>query len=144
MKSLTLTALAVDLDKPAGWVPKAGELKGGTIPESWDCVDCGVNTAPRFANRVEAEEQMQRCGSITSTVDSKSEIYTVHKAVWQEAGMEDWGGCLCIGCLEKRIGRRLKPKDFIADNPFNGFPGTPRLLSRRGFSPAAAHARTRR
>jgi hypothetical protein len=42
-----------------------------------------------------------------------------------------WGeGCLCIGCLEKRIGRRLKPKDFT-DHPFNQLPGTPRLLNRR-------------
>ena len=30
--------------------------------------------------------------------------------------MEPYGGCLCIGCLEKRIGRKLKPKDF-PDHP---------------------------
>jgi len=46
--------------------------------------------------------------------------------------MEGWGGCLCIGCLEKRIGRRLKPKDFLRDHPFNLMPGTQRLLERRG------------
>jgi hypothetical protein len=42
------------------------------------------------------------------------------------------GGCLCIGCLEKRIGRRPKPKDFDPDHPFNEMPTTPRLLDRRG------------
>ena len=44
-------------------------------------------------------------------------------------------GCLCIGCLEKRIGRRLKPKDFLRGDPFNDdlLPGTPRLLKRRGW-----------
>jgi hypothetical protein len=41
---------------------------------------------------------------------------------------------LCIGCLEKRLGRRLKPKDFQRDHPFNAYhmPCTPRLRDRRG------------
>jgi hypothetical protein len=33
--------------------------------------------------------------------------------------MEPYGGCLCIGCLERRIGRKLKPKDFERNHPFN-------------------------
>jgi hypothetical protein len=45
--------------------------------------------------------------------------------------MEPWGGCLCIGCLEKRIGRSLTPKDFPRGDAFNKVPGTERLLSRR-------------
>jgi hypothetical protein len=44
---------------------------------------------------------------------------------------KSYGGCLCIGCLEKRIGRRLIADDF-ADHPFNSLPGTPRLMERRG------------
>ena len=40
------------------------------------------------------------------------EVYIVTKEVWQATGLEGWGGCLGIGCLEKRIGRRLKPDDF--------------------------------
>jgi hypothetical protein len=54
-------------------------------------------------------------------------------AVWKAAGMEALGGCLCIGCLEKRLGRRLKPKDFERDHEFNSpqIPGTPRLMKRR-------------
>ena len=46
------------------------------------------------------------------------------------AGMEPYGGCLCIGCLEKRIGRVLAPRDF-PDHPFRLLPGTKRLLERR-------------
>jgi hypothetical protein len=45
--------------------------------------------------------------------------------------MEPWDGCLCVGCLEKRIGRRLTPDDFD-DHVFNDLPGTPRLMERRG------------
>ena len=30
--------------------------------------------------------------------------------------MEPWGGCLYVGCLEARLGRRLKPKDFLRDD----------------------------
>ena len=42
------------------------------------------------------------------------------------------GGCLCIGCLEKRIGRVMRPKDFEREHPFNMVPGTPRLMKRQG------------
>jgi hypothetical protein len=45
--------------------------------------------------------------------------------------MEQWGGCLCIGCLEKRIGRTLTPKEFPRKHPLNKTPGTERLLTRR-------------
>jgi hypothetical protein len=43
------------------------------------------------------------------------------------------GGCLCIGCLERRLGRQLCPKDFPQGRPFNSaeVPGTERLQSRR-------------
>ena len=43
-----------------------------------------------------------------------------------------YSGCLCIGCLEQRIGRKLMPMDF-PDHVFNtDLPGTPRLMERRG------------
>jgi hypothetical protein len=47
----------------------------------------------------------------------------------EKAGMEPYGGCLCVGCLEK-----LKPKDFPRSHPFNnpGMPCTERLRDRRG------------
>jgi hypothetical protein len=77
---------------------------------------------------------------VKQSVDDASEIYMVKDAVWKAAGMGNdnelwaaekrWGGCLCIGCLEKRIGRLLTPQDF-SDHVFNSMPGTERLLSRR-------------
>jgi hypothetical protein len=45
--------------------------------------------------------------------------------------MEPWGGCLCIGCLEKRLGRKLKPKDFLRVHELNTMPGSARLMKRR-------------
>jgi hypothetical protein len=36
------------------------------------------------------------------------------------------------GCLESRLGRKLKPKDFQRGDPFGLLPGTQRLLKRRG------------
>jgi hypothetical protein len=44
--------------------------------------------------------------------------------------MEPMGGCLCVGCLEKRLGRRLRPKDFTR-RPLNTMTGTDRLIERR-------------
>jgi len=105
----------------------------GAIPESWLCIDCGFNTAPGCSTRVEIEKHLERHTGFQQTFNSESEIYTVFGHVWARAGMEAWGGCLCIGCLEKRIGRQLIPDDFIPDHPFNSahLPGTRRLLQRR-------------
>jgi hypothetical protein len=110
----------------------------GNVPESWDCVDCGVNTAPGCKSRVELETAMLRLGDradtegVTQSINDRSEVYHLRNHVWERAGIEPFGGCLCIGCLEKRIGRVLRPNDFKRGHPFNVFPGTPRLLKRRG------------
>ena len=71
---------------------------------------------------------------IPQTIDDQSEVYHVRDAVWKAAGMEPFGGCICIGCLEKRLGRKLKPKDFLRGHQWNRpiVPGTPRLMKRRG------------
>jgi hypothetical protein len=110
----------------------------GTTPESWNCVDCNKNTAPGMPTRIEMEDAYAARKDInetitTLTIDSTSEIYTVTSAVWKAAGMEPDGGCLCIKCLEKRLGRKLKPQDFELDNAFNnpGLPCTPLLAKRR-------------
>jgi hypothetical protein len=57
------------------------------------------------------------------------EFYRVHDSV---RPLAELGGCLCIGCLEERIGRRLTPADFT-DAPINRFGGSSaRLRSRLG------------
>jgi hypothetical protein len=106
----------------------------GLTPESWLCVDCGVNTAPGYPNRKEMELAFALRGGAEIVFTAESEVYTVTPEVWRAAGLEDWGGCLCIGCLEQRIGRRLKPNDFLPDHPFNtaNLPATRRLRKRRG------------
>jgi len=110
----------------------------GLVPESWDCIDCGVNTAPGCQNRIELETAMILLGDkadkegVTQKIGSNSEVYIVRRHVWEQAGMGPFGGCLCIGCLEKRLGRKLRPKDFQRGHVFNTLPGTPRLLQRRG------------
>lgn len=61
------------------------------VLESFPCNDCGIDTLGY-------------------------EYYMVHDHVWiDQAGMtgEPYEGFLCIGCLEKRIGRMLKSGDFI-------------------------------
>jgi hypothetical protein len=109
----------------------------GLTPESWCCIDCGVNTAPGYPTRVEMEEAFGKgAKSVALHFSDESEVYRVYAHVWKAAGVEDMGGCLCIGCLEKRIGRELKPEDFDPDHPFNsGLPGTKRLQRRRTGNP---------
>src|SRR5215471_228267 len=35
-----------------------GKVPAGEVPESWRCVDCGVDTAPGIVNRVELERAL--------------------------------------------------------------------------------------
>jgi hypothetical protein len=102
----------------------------GLISESHCCVDCGYNTNPGCPTRAEAEQIFAAGHNVPQRYNERSEVYIVHNHVWQRAGMAS--GCLCIGCLEKRIGRRLVPDDFLPDHPFNELPGSDRLLERRG------------
>jgi hypothetical protein len=118
---------------------KRYDLKG-MVPESWGCIDCGINTAPGCPNRQQAEEAA--AGGATSvwndkdkvysnTFDELSEVYAVKRRVWEAAGMAKMDGCLCIGCLERRLGRTLIPEDFMRRHPFSTLTGTARLLARR-------------
>jgi|SRR6516162_9561785 hypothetical protein len=51
----------------------------------FDCNDCGISTF--------------------------NEYYLVLENIWDNYGCGD--GMLCIGCLEKRIGRKLRTTDFV-------------------------------
>lgn len=41
------------------------------------------------------------------------EYYSVKPDIWALTGLAEDGGMLCIGDLEKRIGRALKKEDFL-------------------------------
>jgi hypothetical protein len=97
-------------------------------PESWRCIDCDVDTAPGCQTAAEIAKE----GRIKSTIDARAEVYCVHNHIWSAAGMDGFGGCLCIGCLERRLGRELIPDDFDDMHPFAHLPGTPRLMQRQG------------
>jgi hypothetical protein len=96
-------------------------------PPPFPCKDCGVNTMPA------TNEQ-------GGTPKGCHECYMVHDELWAKAGMEE-DEMLCVGCLEKRLGRELIAGDFtdaIINDP--DFPlHTPRLRFRltSGGKPAA-------
>jgi hypothetical protein len=54
----------------------------------------------------------------------------VKDEIWAQAGMENYGGYLCIGCLEQRLGRQLCTDDFAWNVPIN-LRLSPRLESPR-------------
>jgi hypothetical protein len=93
------------------------------------CRDCGMDTEPWPPHRGTQEQ------------------YIVKDHVWQQARMppgsmtEDLaitgGGFLCVGCIERRLGRLLTIDDFspITHRLLKGCQNTPRLLSRTGVDP---------
>ena len=108
----------------------------GDTPESWLCVDCGVDTAPGWLGRNAMIAAYRANGYTVPDIDTSAqspdqEVYTVRDVIWWEAGKPS--GCLCIGCLERRLGRRLKPKDFMHGDTFNDprLPASRRLSQRR-------------
>ena len=70
---------------------------------AFKCLDCGRDTA-----------QM-------------SEYYMVHNRIWKRYGVKH--GMLCIGCLERRMGRKLTKLDFT-DAPTNRCKHSARLFNR--------------
>jgi hypothetical protein len=53
------------------------------------CIDCGIDTI------------------------AIGEFYAVCDTVWARSGLGENDGMLCVGCLERRIGRKLRRADFI-------------------------------
>lgn len=74
--------------------PFEGCGKKHTRAAHFRCLDCGMDTRDGVGG----------------------EIYLLHDELWKLHGPES--GCLCIGCLEGRMGRRLCPSDF-KDMPIN-------------------------
>jgi hypothetical protein len=105
------------------------------IPESWLCVDCGVNTHPGCPDGPQTRIDIALTGKSEVYFDPDSEVYAIKDDIWKAAGMRPWSGCLCVGCLEKRLGRQLRPKDFSRHDAkvWAQMPCTDRLLDRRGF-----------
>ena len=102
------------------------------IVESWLCIDCGTNTHPGTLSGGEVRITFALDGEFDTRFTCDTEVYTVKDAVWVQAGMRAWNGCLCIGCLEKRIGRRLRPRDFSRHDKevWANLPCTDRLRNR--------------
>ncbi len=65
-----------------------------------------------------------------------NEYYMVHDHLWTRAGMTT--GMLCIGCLEKRLGRELNSADFTPYPVNHGpmFERSERLKRRLGYTTA--------
>ena len=104
------------------------------------CQDCGMDTAPCTGQRG-WRQWGPYCGQETPPCtgergcrhEGRWEYYVVADQLWTAAGMAKDGGFLCIGCLERRIGRRLSSADFPPcplnePDPWD----TPRLASRKG------------
>ena len=68
----------------------------GKLPESWACVDCGINTAPDLLNREQMEQGLARDWSnqgVHQSVGERSELYMVKAKIWNAANIGEMSGC---------------------------------------------------
>jgi hypothetical protein len=83
------------------------------------------------------------CGDLDRTGEGPHEWYMIHDDLWAESGLGPDDGHLCVGCLEKRLGRQLTPADFkdvpLSHPPFGNL--TARLLDRLGHGGDALDGR---
>lgn len=63
---------------------------------------------PRGLGVVTLAVNCSHCGRVVR------QQYLVHDKVWALAGMPSVVGLLHVGCIEKRIGRRLTRRDFYS------------------------------
>jgi hypothetical protein len=85
------------------------DLKGAT-PESWACIDCGINTAPGYPTRAEIERLYKTSLAIERlsgkalplelTFDDRCEVYMVRDSV------STWAIESCMTWIESLV-RRL-------------------------------------
>ena len=59
----------------------------------------------------EAAQRRLRFACRDCKIDTLSEYYMVHDETWGHVG-DARDDLLCIGCLERRLGRRLYAEDF--------------------------------
>lgn len=100
------------------------DSKNLTLKEILTLVDKSIDTFVSFL--------CMDCGE-----DTMDEYYMVHKEIWEvSTHKEERQGILCIGCLEKRLGRSLNKNDFPSDVPLNianlspGYRSSDRLRNR--------------
>jgi hypothetical protein len=90
-----------------------------------NCKDCGMDTTPITGKR-------------SCRHKGRWEYYMVHGALWRKAKMHSDGGFLCIGCLERRLGRMLTVNDFTTAPVNDPDPwDTERLALRKRARPQA-------
>jgi hypothetical protein len=100
-----------------------------------------------LCRRLDSGEQIpcDDCGNDTSPVTGIAEYYMVNHETWRDGTslLNRHAKSLCVGCLEKRLGRVLTDHDFGGNGhfPVNSlFEHSPRLRDRMGWREYAKEA----
>ena len=64
------------------------DLRDPNTPESWNCIDCGRDTAPGIAGRAALAEALRTNGECLSVFHTDCEIYQVRNSVWKKVGIQ--------------------------------------------------------
>jgi len=117
---------------------KGGEGMRKTLQGDLFPIDAAAAQVRRERSSGRGIHGRQWCALCRIDTLAAGEFYMVDDEVWDAAVGPDRfirDSYLCIGCIELRLGRRLRPDDFT-DVPLNDGGGSPRLRDRmtRGSS----------
>ena len=90
--------------------PIAGDVR--ELAEGIGDAAYGVDVEEAAAEAATEADQERRSHCLDCGGSTVGELYMLHDQLWAETGLGPDDGFLCIGCVEKRLGRRLKPDDF--------------------------------
>lgn len=80
-------------------------------PENWPAI---YDKLDEFETIDDINNKCRDCGFEVRW----GEMFMVHDPIWAETGLGYDDGLLCVGCIEKRLGRELVKGDFT-DAPLN-------------------------
>jgi hypothetical protein len=95
-----------------------------------------VSTKPRRQPLPKAELDRLCCNDCGVNVLKIGEYYMLNPKIWEKELGLGWEDNLCIGCLEKRLGRKVGPMlpDFCSCPSYDWmYPTSDRLMDRYGF-----------
>jgi hypothetical protein len=127
------------VDGPKGWAipskPGAAEWFDKRGEVHWEASTAAASRRRSKPRNAEERKSINhtRCNDCRFNVIKGGEYYMRHPKLWEKKLKLGWNDNLCIGCLEQRLGRKVRLRDMLFLPAYSWmFPQSDRLTNRIG------------